>query len=416
MKHQGESIRMDHTTRTQPAAGRPLISDREPTTIWNPLFINVLLVNMTMNFGQFMMSTLIGPMASYLGATSAMVGTIVSAFSITCLLVKPVSGTIIDTYPKKKILVSAILVTMLAFVTYSLAATPMMVFAARLIHGIGMGFTTSTCLALASETLPAQKLTQGIGYYSLAQTLATAVGPSIGLSMVNHWGYSNAFRVGAAVMGLAALLAATMRTRPHTVAPAKFRFSLDRMIAKEALIPAAFLFFLALSSGATSSFLVLYARDTRGVENIGLYYTVNAVCLMATRPLIGRLGDKYGIHKVLLPAFCVYGVSLFVTSFAASLPAFLLVAVLNSLGYGAASPIIQALCMKSVPKEKRGLASTTSYIGTDVGYLVGSPVAGAIADQLGYSRMFQMMVIPILCAVLLFVLSYRQIKQVGTSA
>lgn len=388
--------------------------ENEPTTIWNPLFINVLIVNMTMNFGQFMMSTLIGPMASFLGATPALVGTIVSAFSITCLLVKPFSGTIIDTLPKKKILVSAIFVTMVAFIMYSMSETPAMVFAARLVHGIGMGFTTSTCLALATETLPSQKMTQGIGYYSLAQTLASAVGPSLGLSMVNHWGYHTAFRVGAAVMGMAAILATTMKTRTHSVENPKIHISLNNMIATEALIPAAFLFFLALSTGATSSFLVIYARDVRGVDQIGLYYTVNAMCLLVTRPLIGRLGDKYGIHRVLLPAFCIYGVALFAISMAASLQAFLLVAVLNSLGYGAAHPIIQALCMKSVPKERRGLASTTSYIGTDVGYLVGSPIAGAIADKFGYSHMFRMMVIPVVMAIVLFVCCYKRIKAVGS--
>lgn len=389
------------------------IQDREPTAIWNPLFLNVLLVNMTMNFGQFMMSTLIGPLASFLGAAPAFVGMIVSAFSITCLLVKPVSGTIIDTFPKKKILVAAILVTMVAFVIYSIANTPGMVFAARLIHGIGMGFTTSTCLALATEALPSQKMTQGIGYYSLAQTIASAVGPSIGLSMVNNWGYSSAFRVGAAVMALAALLAATMRSRTASAERPKFRFSFSGMVAKEALIPAAFLFFLALSSGATSSFLVIYARDVRGVESIGLYFTVNAVCLLATRPLIGRLGDKYGIHKVLLPAFCVYGVAMIVISFASTLPAFLLAAVINSLGYGAASPIIQALCMKSVPRERRGLASTTSYIGTDLGYLIGSPIAGSLVSAFGYSSMFQIMVVPITFAVILFAFTYKKIKTIS---
>lgn len=389
------------------------LAEKEPTKIWNPLFINVLIVNMTMNFGQFMMSTLIGPLAKYLGAAPALVGTIVSAFSITCLLVKPVSGTIIDTFPKKKILVSAILVTMLAFITYSMAQTPAMVFIARLIHGVGMGFTTSTCLALATETLPSNKMTQGIGYYSLAQTIASAVGPSIGLSMVNKWGYSTAFAVGAAVMALAAVLAATMKTRPHSIETPKFQFAFHNMIAKEALIPAAFLFCLALSSGATSSFLVIYARDIQNVENIGLYFTVNAVCLLATRPLIGRLGDKYGIQKVLLPAFCIYAVAMVVISYAATLPAFLLAAVINSLGYGAALPIIQALAMKSVPKQRRGLASTTSYIGTDLGYLVGSPIAGSFVSSLGYSNMFRMMTVPIICAIILLIITYTKIKKIS---
>lgn len=390
-----------------------MVYKRDITRIWNPLFLNILVVNMTMNFGQFMMSTLIGTFADYLGATPTFVGLIVSAFSITCLLVKPVSGTIIDTFPKKKVLVAAISVTTIAFLAYSVSRSPVAVFAARLIHGLGMGFTTSTCLALAAEALPTDKMTQGIGYYSLAQTIASAVGPSLGLAMVNSWGFYNAFRVGAGVMALSAVLAATMQTRSPGTAIPRLQFSLNSMIAKEAIVPAVFLFFLALSYGTISSFLVLYAKNVRNVENIGLYFTVSAVCLLMTRPLIGKLGDRFGIHKVLLPAFVMYGTAMIVISYATSLTGFLLAAVINSFGYGASSPIIQALCMKSVPKERRGLASTTSYIGTDLGYLIGSPIAGSFVSGFGYEGMFRIMVIPILGAIALLIFTYPKIKAIS---
>lgn len=387
---------------------------QEPTKIWNPLFINVVIVNIAMNFGQFMMNTLISKFANYLGATSTVVGMIASMFTITALLVKPISGPAIDTFSKKKILCGAILVIMVAFITYGSAHSVGTIVVARLIHGCGMGFTASTCLALASDALPKDKLTQGIGYFSLGQAIVSAVGPTIGLSLVKVLGYNMTFFVGAAMMGAAAILAATMKVPPQTGEKKKLVISLSNMFAKEAIIPAVFLFFLAMSYGTISSFLVLYAQEERGVEQIGLFFTVNALCLLVTRPVIGKLADKFGIHKVLLPAFCMFALSLFMISISDSLPMFLMTAVINACGYGAAQPTIQALCMKCVTPERRGVGGSTNYIGTDLGYLIGPTLSGMLVSNFGYSAMYRFMILPILAACVVFFIVYPKIKAICT--
>ncbi len=385
---------------------------KEPVTIWNALFINVVIVNIAMNLGQFMMNTLISKFADHLGASSTVVGMVVSMFTITALLVKPVAGPAIDTYSKKKILCGAILTITVAFVIYGIAQNVTTIIIARLIHGCGMGFTASTCLALASDALPSDKLAQGIGYFSLGQAMVSAIGPSTGLWLAERVGYNNAFLLGAVLMGLSAILAATMKTRPQTGEKKKMVISLNNMFAKEAIIPATFLFFLAMAYGTISSFLVLYAQDERGVEEIGLFFTVNAICLLVTRPLIGKLADKFGIHKVLLPAFIMFALSLFMISFADSLTMFLITAVINACGYGAAQPTIQALCMKCVSPERRGVGGSTNYIGTDLGYLVGPTISGVLVTNFGYSGMYRIMIIPIVIACVIFFFVYPKIKAI----
>ena len=385
---------------------------QEPTTIWNPLFINVVLVNIAMNLGQFMMNTLISKFADYLGASSSVVGMVVSMFTITALLVKPVAGPAIDTYSKKKILCGAILTITLAFVVYGMAHSVTTIIIARLIHGCGMGFTASTCLALASDALPSDKLAQGIGYFSLGQAMVSAIGPSTGLWLADKVGYNNAFLLGAVLMGLSAILAATMKTRPQTGEKKKMVISLNNMFAVEAIIPATFLFFLAMAYGTISSFLVLYAQNERGVQEIGLFFTVNAICLLVTRPVIGKLADKLGIHKVLLPAFIMFALSLFMISISDSLTMFLITAVINACGYGAAQPTIQALCMKCVSPERRGVGGSTNYIGTDLGFLVGPIVSGVLVTNLGYSGMYRIMIIPIAIACIIFFFVYPKIKAI----
>jgi len=386
---------------------------REPTTIWNAMFINVVIVNIAMNFGQFMMNTLIPKFADSLGATSTVVGMVASMFTITALAVKPISGPAIDTFPKKRILFGAILTIMVAFITYSLAHSVTVIIIARLIHGIGMGFTASTCLALASDALPKEKLAQGISYFTLGQAIVSAVGPSTGLALSSRFGYNKAFAIGAVMMAIAAVLAAFMKT-PPAKKDKKFKITLNSMFAKEAIIPATLQLFLAMSYGTISSFLVLYAQNERGVENIGLWFTVNAVCLLITRPALGKLADKFGIHKVMLPAFVMFGLSLFMISISTNIYMFIISAVISACGYGAALPANQALCMKCVTPERRGVGGNTNYIGTDIGFMIGPTLAGMFVTNFGYSSMFRLMIIPIGIATVLFIVLYPKIKAICT--
>ena len=79
------------------------------------------------------------------------------------------------------------------------------------------------------------------------------------------------------------------------------------------------------------------------------------------------------------------------------------IAVLNAFGFGSAFSFEQALCMKVAPPEHRGAASTTSFIGVDLGDLLGPILCGALVDWLGYAPMFLCMLVPVLLsAVLLF--------------
>ncbi|GHU67825.1 MFS transporter [Spirochaetia bacterium] len=285
-----------------------------------------------------------------------------------------------------------------AFVGFSFSKTmPSLIFF-RLLQGTGQAFTSTCCLALASDTLPREKLGAGIGYFSLAQAIMQAFGPTVGLKLKDLIGYNMTFLVGSAAMILAVLFALSLKI-PFTKTK-KFSFSLNSIIAKEAIIPAILLFFLATSFMTITSFVAIFGKTTVG-SNIGYFFTVYALTLLVTRPLVGKLADKFGYVKVMLPMMVLFAASLTIISFSSSLPMFLVAAFLNAFGYGGCGPAIQSLCMKRVPKERRGAGSCTSYIGMDLGSLLGPVMAGTLAGKFGYISMWRIMIIPIMIAVVL---------------
>ena len=123
------------------------------------------------------------------------------------------------------------------------------------------------------------------------------------------------------------------------------------------------------------------------------------------------MSDRYGTVKVLIPAMCCFAIAFILIGSANSLSILLIAAFVSAFGYGACQPAVQTLCMKSVPKEKRGAGSTTNYIGQDAGNLVGPVVAGFVVEKLGYHTMWFVMIIPVFVAMMIVLLNRKTIAR-----
>ena len=378
------------------------LARQEPTTIWNKAFISIFFTNMAFNMGQLMSNSLLSIYANSLGASASAIGLLMGAFAFASITFRFVSAPIMDTYNRKYIVGIATLTLATAFFGFSLSKTIPALMCFRLLQGCGMAFGNACCLAMVSELIPKDKYSTGIGYYSMAQVACQMLGPSIGLWLVGLVGYSMTFAINAFIMLIAAFLAFQIKT--FFVKTKKLKFSLGNTIAQEALLPSVILLLLNTGSTVVGSFLIVYARNQGVTGNIGLYFAVSASTMLITRPIIGRLTDKFGLVKVSIPALFCNVISFIVVSYSHTLWSFLFAAFISAFGYGACQPAMQALSMKTVPNERRGAASSTNFIGMDLGNLIGPMIGGVIAQVYGYGAMWRTMAAPFLIgALLLFV-------------
>ncbi len=335
------------------------------------------------------------------------VGFIASSFAYTALLLKVFAAPMIDTFNKKKILGIAILVMALAYLGYSISSSIKSVLIFRLIQGAGQAFSATCCLALATDMLPRNRIGTGIGYYSVAQAVCQSIGPSVGLWLVKTVGYHMTFLFCSCIMATAAVMAFMLKN--NYTKTKRFSISLKGIIAKEAIIPASLMFFLCMAYYNVTAFLVIYAEMQNIEGNTGFFFTVYALTLLVSRPLIGKMSDKYGTVKVLIPAMGFFAIAFILIGCAGSLSVLLIAAFVSAFGYGACQPAVQTLCMKSVPKEKRGAGSTTNYIGQDAGNLVGPVVAGFVVEKFGYHTMWFVMIIPVFIAAMIVLINRKTI-------
>ncbi len=374
------------------------------------MFVSIFFASMALNFGQNMSNSLLSKYADSMGAPAAQIGMLMSMFAVTALIFRFVAGPAMDTYNKKYLVMGSMAIMAIAYLGFSISTSISGLMVFRLLQGIGNAFGNVCCLAMVADALPIDQYGTGMGYFSLSQVVAQAIGPTIGLSLVEWVGYSSTYVITCILMVAAVILSTQIKIKFKRTK--KLKINLKNAIAKEALIPALVILFLAMGFTTINSFLIVYAAK-QGVEaGIGYFFTVYAVTLLITRPLVGKLTDKYGFVKVGIPAVFMTAVSFMIISIAISLPMFLFAAFVNAFGFGACQPALQSLAMKSVTKERRGAGSATNYIGMDSGTIIGPIIAGACAQSFGYTSMWWVMTIPLIAGIGMIFIFRRNITKI----
>ena len=95
---------------------------------------------------------------------------------------------------------------------------------------------------------------------------------------------------------------------------------------------------------------------------------------------------------------------------AQTLPFFILAGIIYGIGYGAVVPTTQAMSVLNIPANRRGAANATLYLFVDLGVGLGSFIWGALAHRVGFSLMYLLAIIPILCALVFYLLFARKAK------
>ena len=373
-------------------------------SIWSVPFVILLLANFFQSTAAFMANTTIPLYIDAMGAGAGVVGVVVGSFAITALLVRPFAGPAFDSFSRKKLLMMMQGVNAIAFVLYGVVDSVPAFIAVRLLHGIGIGCSGPLAMSLVSEYLPIAKFATGMSIYSLAQTFAQVMGPGAGLWLIDAIGFQGTYLISAALLvaSVASISRVTEIPREHP----PYQLRLGRMFAREAVDKAIVIMLFALAFGGTTSYLVLYGTKL-GIDNLGAYFVVYAFCLLATRPLYGRLADTFGPERILIPGVIFFALSYVMLSYITDFMGLMAVAVVASAGFGACMPLVQSLAMMSVPAGRRGAASNTTFTGLDVGSLCGPLFAGFVIETLepatgsllaAYSQMWLVMLVPMAVA------------------
>jgi MFS family permease len=225
-----------------------------------------------------------------------------------------------------------------------------------------------------------------MGYYSLSQTLATALGPALALSVLGDGQFGRLF-VAAGVIAVGALALASLIRHPPIRNPAA-RFSLRSALERRVGWLSVTAGFISLGYGSIVTFITLYAAEL-GVARAGLFFSVFAAGVVLTRLVSGRTFDRHGPKPVVGASLGLLVAGYIILALAQTETGFLAAAFVLGLGFGALTPSLQAMAVNLVPAERRGAANGTLFSAFDIGIGVGSSLLGAVAQAAGsYATMY----------------------------
>lgn len=368
---------------------------KKPESLLNHGFIILVTVSLITALGFNMITTLISSYALTYGTQLTAVGFISGIFSITALIFRPIGGFISDILNKKRICTFTTLLIALVIISYALCPSIGTLLFVRILHGALFGINGTANMALATEFIPENRLGEGLGYYGLGQVLAQIIGPTIGIMIRDAFGYRMLFFL----IGLSTLIAAlvlqfffryqsqtaSVHTKERTFLP-----SFSRLIAKECIVYALIAGLFSMGNGIVNSFLVLLG-ETKSIANISLFFSVNAIALFLLRMLIGRLADNMNLFIIVNAALLSSAVSMLMIGKSPVLSLFLIAAAVKAFGNVGGQISLQSACIKRVDAARVGIATSTYYIGADIGQGLGPIWGGRIAQQFGYDAVFYCM-------------------------
>lgn len=374
--------------------------------LWTPPFILLLVGATFMYLSTFMLTPTLPLFAEESGAGGIEVGgLIVAAYTLGSLLPRLLWGRLTDSWGRRRVyLIGAATMTVISPLFGFAAILPLIV-ALRFLQGAGFSASSTAASTMAADLVPATRRSEGLGFYALANTVGMAIGPELGLHMLQNFGHGALFATstGTGLLAIGIGLRLGYERRQANTAPAAPTTAGSRLIERSA-IPACLVFlFIVMPYGAIMAYVAAYGID-RGVTDVGLYFTVFALALLVVRLGVGRLADRFGTAAVLLPSFALMFAGLVAFWWADGLLVLLASAALFGLGYGAALPTVQAAAYALSPPDRRGAVSATVFATADVAYGIGAILLGVAIPIIGYATAFTALAAFVVVALILYLI------------
>lgn len=378
--------------------------------LWNVNYIKVMTANFMIYFAFYLLTPLLPLyLSERFGATKDIIGIVLSGYTIAALLSRPFSGYIVDSFDRKKVLVTCFFVFFIFFAGYIAAGTLLMFAIVRTLHGAPFGSVTVANTTVAIDVLPSSRRNEGIGYYGLSNNLSMAIAPSIGIYVYHATNNFQLLFWIALVMALLGLLAASsVKLKQRETARNNDKISLDRFFLTRAWLMAINIALFGFCFGVLSNYLAIYGKEELGITSgTGTYFMLLSIGLF-----LSRLQGAKSLREGRLTHNAAYGMLISLTGYVLfvscnNMVAYYISAVLIGLGNGHMYPAFLNMFINVAHHNERGTANSSILTSWDAGFGIGILAGGVIAQYFGYAAAFWTVAAINATGVLLFFIATR---------
>lgn len=355
--------------------------------LWSANFTRLVIITLLAYTVRQMAMSSFPMLVKWAGGSTVLAGALTLLLTVASIVMRVFSGPLTDKLGRHKVMLVGAVIYLLSMLLIALWPAMGMIVAMQILFGVGMANLTTASGAAVVDVSPPSRLGEGLGYYTLGNSVAMAIGPSLGLALIGSTeNYPAMYFCAAALLAVTGVLCWQVRYKaPKSIG--KKRFDIGDVI-EPASVPAAFIqFFAVFSFTSVISYLTSYAQ-ARGIGGIGSFFIVYALGMILVRLAVGKVVDRYSEKIVAAIAFLVMGVGFLGIVFADGLNMLMVAAFVLGLGQGAVMPALQKAATKHVTPERRGAGNATYQLFADVGTGFGAAIWGLLAEAAGYASLY----------------------------
>lgn len=345
--------------------------------------------------------------------SGSIMGLLVAAFSLTQLLCSPIAGRLSDSFGRKKIIVSGMIIFALSEWLFGASSTPVLLFASRMLGGIGAALIMPAVMAYTADVTSNEERAVGMGYINAAITTGFIIGPGIG-GFIAEFGIRVPFYASAAAGAIAAMittlilpesLPAEKRTHSKSVEKQSLWVQLMHSYREPYFLSLVIVFVMSFGLANYETIFGLFVdhKFSFTPKDIAFIITFGSISGAVVQvSVFGWILNRFGEKKVI--SFCLIIASLFVllTLFVSSYWLIITVTFIVFLSIDILRPTIGTQ-MSKMAQDQQGYVAGLNSAYTSLGNIVGPIAAGFLFDiNINYPYISASLVL-MLC----FVLSMR---------
>jgi len=369
-------------------------------SIYTKDVILVMAASFFFMFSVMFVTPLINGYAISLGASAVFAGIITGIMNVVSMFLRPVAGNLTDRFSKYSLSFIGGVLILIGVAGYCLSPSGNWLLIFRLINGTGFVLATVCMTTWLAFLVPRSHVGEAMGFYGLMNALAMALAPALAINLYKVIGYKSALwlAVVAAILMIISIQFVGDHAKPKINSSKKRKI---KIIQKDAIPIALLTTFFAIPYFITQADIVVYVERQHFSIAVGYFFVIYAIALLLIRIGLKKYFDliRFGfwfwlslIATILFLIVAAFMVNNWLMGFAA---------IMLSIGYGVIYSVNQSTALMLAPIEEQGLASSTFYLGLDIGMAAGPMIGGVTAQNLAPAYFYPVLlvIVPIILIV-----------------
>ena len=240
--------------------------------------------------------------------TPAQFSWLVSAYTFSAGTVGIFAAFVVDRYDRKKVLLIAYVGMTLGTVATAFADTYFMLLLSRIITGGFGGVLGAMILSIIGDVVAQERRAGAMGIVMAAFSVAATLGVPIGFTLATKWGWKfpflaiSAFGVILIFITIFKVPPLVLHLRKEVKRTSPLQIIKGIVFDKNQMIGMFFIVLLMLGQFSVIPFITPYLTRNVGLldKHIAYVYFFGGAMTMISMPIVGRLADRFGKHKVFI--------------------------------------------------------------------------------------------------------------------